>query len=131
MSKTFQNFSESEIEQYFTENTFNPSIETTVQDWPIGRQKRGTMCFEIEDGGKKGQRCQRWQPGKNKTAANRTTYHRKMQILTTADGETVIIGYTDYGQITMVYGTLKYPAYIYPDKNPKAFKVCKKFLEIN
>lgn len=89
----------------------NPRLEATIDDWPIGRNKRGTAVFRVESSMTKGERVARRISGK----AKRTTYCLKMRIVDGDDGRTYLCGSTEYGQHVMLYGTLKECGYFYAD----------------
>jgi hypothetical protein len=89
-------------------NLSNPREKAVIEDWPIGR-KRCTATFQVEDGGKKGQRVARTTTGKPK----RTTYYQKVMIVDGDDGRTYIIARTEHNQAVVIPGTLKTTEYFY------------------
>ncbi len=72
----------------------NPRKLAEIADYPLGGDKRGKCVFEVEDGGKKGQRCKRTTTGKPKV----DTYATAVVIVDGDNGQTYVLKYSDnYG----------------------------------
>lgn len=88
-------------------NTFsNPRKSASVEDYPFGMNRRGTAIFEIESTNR-GERVSRTTFGNPKVS----TYCKKMVLVDGDDGKLYAIGLTEYNQIIVYPGTLKYPKY--------------------
>ena len=69
----------------------NPRKLAEIADYPLGGDKRGKCVFEVEDGGKKGQRCKRTTTGKPKV----DTYATAVVIVDGDNGQTYVLKYSD------------------------------------
>ena len=89
----------------------NPRQYAEVEDWPIGRDRRGTAIFEVETGRGGKQRVARTTTGKPK----RTTYYNWILVVDGEDDRTYLIAETEFGQRVAIPGTLKGADYFYED----------------
>jgi hypothetical protein len=81
----------------------NPRLRAVVENWPIGRGKRATAIFEIEQ--KIGrERAVRTTVGKSV----KLTYATKARIVDGDDGRIYIAELTAFGHITFMRGDMKY-----------------------
>ncbi len=80
----------------------NPRRKATIKDWP-----GGPAHFLVEHNSKRdpqnAERIMRTTTGKPKF----TTYHRRMAIVDGDDGKTYLLGFTDYGFISVLQGNMK------------------------
>jgi len=91
----------------------NPRTEVTIEDYPIGRGRRGPAHFIIESNNK-GERVARTTTGKPK----KVTYCQKMRIVDGDDGKTYVIGKAGYNQVIVYPSNIKYPTY-YHNSDPE------------
>lgn len=85
----------------------NPRHEATIEDWPIGGNKRGTCVFRVESDPKKGQRVSRVTTGKPKY----TTYAKQWRIVDGDDARTYLIAWNpNYGSVTVMSSDMQHNA---------------------
>jgi hypothetical protein len=75
----------------------NPRLRATVENWPLGRHKRGTAVFWIQTDIRRGQRACRITTG----AVKKLAYARKVRIVDGDDGRIYIIMLTKPGFIVV------------------------------
>ena len=80
--------------QTFTLSNFRK--EETIQDWPLGSNKRGPCVFQHESN-KKGQRILRTTTGKPKAS----TYYVRVCLVDGSDGKTHYIGWSEFGFLSV------------------------------
>ncbi len=89
----------------------NPRRETTIDDWPIGRQ-RCRCRFAVEAHPKRGERVARWTENKTRTGWNnpkKTTYATRFAIVDGDDGRTYLLSFNrDWGCIVLHAGDMKH-----------------------
>lgn len=135
MSRTFQDQTITEIFEYFQyAHNWQAVEETTVDDWPQGRN-RVQMYFWVQKNGR-GERINRQQPGRK---PKQTVYYSRAVVVVDHNDEILIVGLTEAGQMVIQWGNLKYPQYLYyrPDAIEDAqkeendvWKRCAQLLEI-
>ena len=81
----------------------NPRMEAIISEWPMGRDKRATATFNIEQN-KQGERAVRTTVG----APKKLTYAVKSRIVDGEDGRTYIANLTLYGHISIMQGDMKF-----------------------
>lgn len=98
-------------EQPFTLSNFRK--EDTIQDWPLGSNKRGPAVFTHESN-KRGQRILRTTTGKPKA----TTYYLRVCLCDGSDGKTHILGFSSYGFLSVMSCDMKLQDFSIWDKDP-------------
>lgn len=108
-----------------SEKTYsNPRTYAAIHDWPIGGGNRGTAIFQIENGGKKGERATRVTTGKPK----KLTFAKQARIVDGSDGRTYIAEETQYGFYSIMRGDMKYQEENIHEGNPRFEMVQNLFL---
>lgn len=110
MAKTFQTINREELYDYF-ENCpqWESATELVAENYPNGRE-RVAMNFVVHTKDKKGSRVLRWF-GDHKAKA--TVYYAQCRIVRDHDGQIIIVGLTEGGQMVIQWGNLKFPEYLY------------------
>lgn len=81
----------------------DPRTEAAIEDWPLGRDKRGTATFTVEHD-KRGERVSRTTTGK----PIKSTYAVQSRIVTGDDGRIYLAIKTAFGHISIMRGDMKY-----------------------
>lgn len=93
----------------------NPRMYALIENWPLGRDRRGTASFEIEQHPTRGERAVRVTTGAPKTL----TYARKARIVDGDDGKTYIAELSMYGHINIMRGDMKFSHETVFDRDPR------------
>jgi len=80
--------------------------EDTIQDWPLGSNKRGPCTFTHE-ANKRGQRILRTTTGKPKASR----YYSLVCLADGSDGKTHLVGYCQYGGIAVMSADMQHSDY--------------------
>lgn len=88
-------------EQTFTLS--NPRKEESIENWPVGSNRRATAVFTHE-ANKRGERIGRTTTGKIKYS----TYNKAMRLVDGSDGKTHMMGWTSYGFISVMSCDMKH-----------------------
>lgn len=100
----------------FTLSNFRKS--ETIDNWPLGSNKRGTAIFSHEDNASKGQRIGRQTPHKNGYGKVKySTCYKRVCLVDGSDGKTHYIGYSDYGFLSVMSCNMKHQDFSIFDKD--------------
>ncbi len=116
-------------EQTFTLSNFRR--EDKIEDWPLGRQLRGTATFTHEENGEKGQRIGRQTPYRGRMGKIKySTYYIRVCLADGSDGKTHYIGWTGYGFLAVMSCGMKYQDFSIFEKAPNFASYKAKLFEV-
>ena len=102
----------------------NPRKHAKVEDWPLGKYRRGAAIFQVEEDPKHGERVSRVTTGKPR----KTTYAKRFVIVDGDDGKTYLLAMNLYGSIEVWPGTMKFPVSRNAEEHPEEYKHLLGFL---
>lgn len=93
----------------------NPRMSASIENWPIGRSKKATAHFSVEQNVHGAQRAVRVTTGEPK----KLTYAKAVRIVDGDDGRTYIAELTCYGFVSIMKGDMKYEHETIHSDNPR------------
>ena len=101
-------------EQTFMLSNFRK--EDTIEDWPMGSNKRGTCVFSHETN-KRGQRIGRTTTCNGRTGKTKySTYYLRVCLVDGSDGKTHYVGFSQYGMLSVMSCNMQHQDFsVFPD----------------